>query len=399
MSIGPANNAIAADPYGAFTDTEVRLPGKPGGPLLDLCFAAKDLFDVAGHRTVGGTPDWGATHPPAAKTAWAVAALVEAGADLIGKTHTDEVSRGIFGENPHFGTPINPVAPGRVPGGSSSGSAAAVAGGLVDFALGTDTGGSVRVPSSFCGLYGMRTTIHRIPVDGVLAQAQSFDTVGWMARDAETFARVGAILLETDIPDWAPARVTIAEDAFAHADDGVASALTEGLDAICAMSGTVDRNVISPDGLDVWYGHQSVLQGREAWATFADWIDTTNPRFGFEVADNFITGRNWPDDAHAAALAARPRITAIIDDLLADDGVIALPTTPFPAPPVGQSRSAMKALRNRVITLTAIAGLAGTPQINLPLGRLDGLPVGLSLIGARGSDEKLAGFARRLAAD
>lgn len=384
------------DPFGAFTDTDVRLAGKPGGPLADLTFAAKDLFDIAGHVTVGGTPDWGATHPPAKSTAWAVAALVEAGAEMVGKTHTDEVSRGIFGENPHFGTPTNPLAPGRVPGGSSSGSAAAVAGGLVDFALGTDTGGSVRVPSSFCGLFGMRTTIHRIPVDGVLAQAPSFDTVGWLARDAGTFARAGAVLLDTDIPDWTPARVTVAEDAFALADDGVAAALAGGLDAVCAAAGAVGRRALSSDGLDVWFGHQAVLQGREAWATFEAWIDATNPRFGFEVADNFITGRNASDAAHAAALEARPRIAAIVDELLADDGVIALPTTPFPAPPVGQTRSAMKALRGRVITLTAIAGLAGTPQISLPLGRMDGLPVGLSLIGARGSDEKLIGFARRL---
>lgn len=385
------------DPFGAFTDADVHIEGTPGGPLAGLTFAAKDLYDVAGHRTVGGTPDWGATHPPAERTAWAVEAWLKAGATLVGKTHTDEVSRGIFGENPHSGTPVNPAAPGRVPGGSSSGSAAAVAGGLVDIALGTDTGGSVRVPSSFCGLYGMRTTIHRIPVDGVLAQAPSFDTVGWFARDAETFARAGAVLLATDIPDWAPGRVTVADDAFALADPGVAEALTGALDAVGAATGCLRHATLAADGLDTWFGHQAVLQGREAWATFEAWIDSTNPRFGFEVAENFLTGRNWPDAMLAAAREARPHITAVIDSFLADDGVIALPTTPFPAPATGQTRSAMKALRNRVITLTAIAGLAGVPQINLPLGRLDGLPIGLSLIGGRGSDEKLVGFAQRLA--
>jgi amidase len=386
------------DPFNAFTDAAVSLPGAVRGPLAGLTFAAKDLFDVAGHRTGGGTPDWRDSHPPAERSAWAVDTLLAAGADLVGKTHTDEVSRGIFGENPHFGTPTNPAAPGRVPGGSSSGSAAAVAGGLVDLALGTDTGGSVRVPSSFCGLYGMRTTIHRIPVDGVLPQAPSFDTVGWLARDAATFAHAGAVLLAADIPDWTPARVTIADDAFALADSKVADALAGALDAVAAASGSATHAVLSADGLDVWFKHQAVLQGREAWATFADWIDATNPRFGFEVAENFLTGRNWSDAEHAAALAARPRIAAIVDALLAGDGVIALPTTPFPAPPTGQTRSAMAALRRRVITLTAIAGIAGTPQINLPLGRLDGMPVGLSLIGARGSDEKLVGFARQLAA-
>ena len=387
------------DPFNAFTDDEVRLDGRPGGPLSGLSFAAKDLYDIAGHRTGGGTPDWRNTHPPAAETAWAVARLVEAGADMVGKTHTDEVSRGIFGENPHFGTPVNPAAPGHVPGGSSSGSAAAVAGGLVDFALGTDTGGSVRVPSSFCGIYGMRTTIHRIPVDGVLKQAPGFDTVGWLARDAQIFARAGAVLLETEIPDWIPSRLVIADDAFAHADADAAAALAGPLATVAAMVGDATHVALGgDDGLDVWFAHQAVLQGREAWATFAAWIDACNPRFGFEVAENFLTGRNWSDAQHAAALSARPRITAAIDRLLADDGVIALPTTPFAAPATGQTRSIMRALRMRVITLTAIAGLAGTPQINLPLGRLGGLPIGLSLIGPRGSDEKLIGFARRLAA-
>mgnify|MGYP002633133118 CR=1 FL=1 len=383
--------------YNAFTNDDVRLDGAAGGPLSGLSFAAKDLYDIAGHRTGGGTPDWRDTHPPAAETASAVARLVAAGADMAGKTHTDEVSRGIFGENPHFGTPVNPAAPGRVPGGSSSGSAAAVAGGLVDFALGTDTGGSVRVPASFCGLYGIRTTHGRVPIDGVLEQAPSFDTIGWLARDAEIFARAGAALLDADIPDWTPTRVTIADDAFAFADTGVADALADALSTLSGAAGSTAHATLSTDGLNVWFKHQAVLQGREAWATFEAWIDATNPRFGFEVAENFITGRNWSDAEHEAARAARPRITRIIDSFLADDGVIALPTTPFPAPLLGQTRSAMKTLRGRVITLTAIAGLAGTPQISLPLGRIDGLPVGLSLIGARGSDEKLIGFARRLA--
>src|SRR5438445_3622587 len=160
-----------------------RLQGAPAGPLAGLTFAAKDLFDIAGHVTGAGNPDWLALHAPAARTAPVVQRLVDAGADMIGKTHTDELSRGIFGENAHYGTPTNPKAPGRVPGGSSSGSAAAVAGGLVDFALGTDTGGSVRIPASFCGTYGIRPSHGRLSLAGVLGQAPSFDTEGWFARE------------------------------------------------------------------------------------------------------------------------------------------------------------------------------------------------------------------------
>ena len=167
------------DPLDAFCkDTKAYLAGPLGGPLSNLNFAAKDIFDVAGHVTGGGNPDWKATHPPAERNAWIVQTLVSAGATMVGKTHTDELTRGILGENAHYGTPINSKALGRVPGGSSSGSAAAVAGGLVDFALGSDTGGSVRIPASFCGLYGLRPTHGRIPLEGILMQAPSYDTIG-----------------------------------------------------------------------------------------------------------------------------------------------------------------------------------------------------------------------------
>ena len=183
-------------PLNAFcADSDAYLAGATTGPLAGLTFAAKDIFDVAGHVTGCGNPHWKATHGPATSTAWVVQTLVDAGATMTGKTITDELTRGIFGENMHYGTPRNPRAPGRVPGGSSSGSASAVAGKLVDFALGSDTGGSVRVPASFCGLYGLRPTHGRIPLDGMLLQAPSYDTIGWFARDAETFARVGAVIL------------------------------------------------------------------------------------------------------------------------------------------------------------------------------------------------------------
>src|SRR5271157_4147240 len=164
---------------------------KEDGPLADLSFAAKDLMDVAGFKSGWGNPDRLRDADPAVATAPAVLASLMAGARLVGKTHTDEVACGMFGMNPHFGTPINPKAPTRVPGGSSSGSASVVAAGLCDFALGTDTGGSIRVPASFCGLYGIRTSYGRISTSGVMAMAPSFDTVGWLARDAVTLRRVG----------------------------------------------------------------------------------------------------------------------------------------------------------------------------------------------------------------
>src|SRR6201997_1489933 len=215
----------------------VHIEGRPGGPLSGLTFAAKDLFDVAGHPTGGGNPDWARSNPIPTRHSWAVQRLLDAGATLIGKTITDEVSLGIVGENAFYGTPVNPRAPGRVPGGSSSGSAAAVAAGLCDTALGTDTGGSVRVPASFCGLYGIRPTHGRLPVSGMMAQAPTSDTTGWFARDAETFARVGAVMLGEAISDALPRRLIIATDAFAIADPSAAAALRPLVDRLGRLIG------------------------------------------------------------------------------------------------------------------------------------------------------------------
>src|SRR5947208_13530359 len=214
------------DDFGAFVSGQkFRIEGRAGGPLSGLTFAAKDLFDVAGHPTGGGNPDWARQNPVPTRHAWAVQRLLDAGATLIGKTITDEVSLGILGENPFDGTPLNPTAPDRVPGGSSSGSASAVAQGLCDIALGTDTGGSVRVPASFCGLYGIRPTHGRLDLTGMMAQAPSSDTTGWFARDAKTFARVSEVLLGEAIPEALPTRLVIAADAFALTDAATAAAL------------------------------------------------------------------------------------------------------------------------------------------------------------------------------
>lgn len=386
------------DHYNAFChDTGAYLAGAPTGPLVDLTFAAKDIFDVVGHVTGGGNPDWQATHAAATRTAWAVQVLVDAGATMVGKTITDEITRGILGENPHYGTPVNPMAPERVPGGSSSGSASAVAGGLVDFALGSDTGGSVRVPASFCGLYGLRPTHGRIALNGLLLQAPSYDTIGWFARDADLFARVGAVLLQSSLPTARPARLVIAEDTFEVADPAVTQALRPCVDRLATRIGNVTPVRLAPEGLAAWSDQQQVLQGREAWETARDWIDRVNPRFSFEVTERYIMARSYTDADVAAARARRHVIRQRLDTLLADDAVLCLPTTPTPAPLRGERMSARRDVRARIGMLTCIAGTTGRPQINLPLAAVGGLPVGLSLLGARGADEVLLAFARDLA--
>src|SRR5262245_2925217 len=213
----------------------IRIPGAPGGPLAGLTFAAKDLFDVAGYPTGGGNPDWARQHRLPTRHAWAVQRLLDAGSTLIGKTITDEVSLGILGENPFEGTPLNPRAPDHVPGGSSSGSASAVAQALCDTALGTDSGGSVRVPASFCGLYGIRPADGRLDRRGMMPQAPSFDAIGWLARDADTFARVSEVMLGEVIPPGLPTLLVVAVDAFGLADESIRAALQPLVKALSSL--------------------------------------------------------------------------------------------------------------------------------------------------------------------
>jgi amidase len=380
------------------TDTDAYLEGASGGTLSGLTFAAKDIFDVAGHVTGGGNPDWKATHPPAEHTAWIIQTLVDAGAAMVGKTHTDELTRGILGENAHYGTPVNPRAPGRVPGGSSSGSAAAVAGGLVDFALGSDTGGSVRIPASFCGLYGLRPTHGRIPLDGILLQAPSYDTIGWFTRDASTYARVAEALFQSRIPDSSPTRLVIAQDAFEEADEIVSDALLPLAEKIAALAGSSTTQRLAPNGLAEWASQQNVLQSKEAWDSVKDWIDEANPRFSFWVSERYSFAASLTDVQLNEAAKVRDKVKTRMDEVFAGGGFVCLPTAPCPAPFRGQPTSAKREVLSRIIRLTCIAGTTGRPQLSLPLGKVNGLPVGISIMGDHGSDEMLIGFAQRIEA-
>jgi len=384
-----------SDDFGAFVPGQVfRIDGAAEGPLAGMTFAAKDLFDVAGHPTGGGNPDWAATHPIPARHAWAVQRLLEAGASLVGKTVTDEVSLGILGENPFDGTPRNPAAPGHVPGGSSSGSAAAVAAGLCDTALGTDTGGSVRVPASFCGLYGIRPTHGRLDLSGMMRQAPSSDTTGWFARDADTFARVSSAMLGEAIPDALPDRLIVAGDAFGLAGSQTAVALFPLVERLAAVVGDVREEIMAPPGLAAWARAQRLLQPAEAWETFRDWLDRKNPRLQFSVARNLANAAAIsPADRSYAALV-REEARGRMRMLLPPGTVLCLPTTPFPAPPVGRPLSVLEPLRDRITCLCCHGGLTGVPQVSIPGAEVDGRPVGLSIVGPRGSDATLVALAR-----
>ena len=376
----------------------LRIAGTPGGPLAGLTFAAKDLFDVAGQPTGGGNPDWARQQPIPTRHAWAVQRLLDAGATLIGKTITDEVSLGILGENPFDGTPLNPRAPERVPGGSSSGSASAVAQGLCDTALGTDTGGSVRVPASFCGLHGIRPTHGRLDLTGMMAQAPSSDTTGWFARDADTFARVSAVMLGEPIPARLPTTLVVAVDAFGLADTETAAALQPMVRTLGALVGYVREDLLAPPGLSVWARAQRTLQPSEAWQTFKTWLDRDNPRLAFSVARGLVAASAIPESERQWAALMRAEARARLAWLVPAGTVLCMPTTPFPAPCKGQSLTALEPLRARITALTALGGLTGVPQVSVPGASVDGLPVGLSIVGAPGSDATLVAVARAMEA-
>lgn len=386
------------DTLGAFVPGEtVHRPPRGAGQLSGLTFAAKDLFDVAGFVTGCGNPDWAATHEAAQADARAVDALLRAGATLSGKTITDEISLGLLGINKFYGTPQNPRAPDRVPGGSSSGSASAVAGGLVDVALGSNSGGSVRIPASFCGLYGLRPTHGRIPTKGMMTQAPSFDTVGYFARDAATFGRAGTVLLVEQVVDALPDEIIVATDCFALADEAVRRALLPVLDRLRLVA-PVRELLLANGDLRDWSHHQRVLQKSEFHATFRDWIDQVNPRFSAEVAGAFADdGCISPGDL-AAANAFRADASNWLDELLDGRRVLCMPTSPILPIRRDARLSEMRLAVRRIVDLTGIAGLTGLPQVNLPVAAIGSIPVGLSLLGWRGGDAALVGAACALAA-
>ena len=371
---------------------DIRIEGAATGPLAGLTFAAKDLFDVAGTRSGWGNPDRLRDAPVSLTTASALLPVLDAGATLIGKTHTDEIASGLFGENPHYGAPINPRAPDRVPGGSSSGSAAAVAAGLCDFAFGTDTGGSVRVPSSFCGLYGIRTTHGRVSVAGVMPMAPSIDTVGWFARDAALLRRIGEVFFGP-APEVAP-RLLIAEDAFEIPLPTLGAALRDAARGL----GPAEGITLYEEGAAHWLDTFRPLQLGELWTTHGTWAREPGRRLSPAVADRIELAATVTPDAIATAWRERERLTARLHALLGRDGVLVIPTAhdlpPFRDAPV----SAQVAFRDRTLALTCVASLCRLPQVNIPAGMLDGIPIGLSLVGAPYQDAALLAAAETLGA-
>ena len=374
-------------------DLKAPIAGASHGPLAGLRAVVKDMVDIAGERAGGGNPDWLAQAQTATANAAPVEKLLGAGATIIGKTVCDEFFYSVAGVNAHYGTPTNIRAPGRLPGGSSSGSAAATAAGVCDIGLGSDTGGSIRIPASFCGLYGLRTTHGRVDTRGVMDMARSFDTVGWFAATPGVFRKAGPVLLGGEAVPAPIERLLIAEDSFAQADAPVAALLRDALAAAADALPKPQPVRIAPDGFDVWREPLRVIQAYETWQVYGRFVEEKHPRLGQGVAERMQIAakvtRAQADAARVVHAAAREHIRAHIPP----GTVMALPSAPCIAPRIESSAEELESFRVRVMRLTCVAGFGGLPQVSIPIGTIEGCPIGLSFIGWAGGDEALLDLA------
>lgn len=381
------------DTANAFIET-FTLDGADTGPLAGLRFGVKDLYDVAGRVAGCGNPEWKRTHSEARAHAPAVQSLLDAGGRLIGKTHTDELAYSLMGANAHYGTPLNSADPRRVPGGSSSGSAAAVAAGLVDFALGSDTGGSVRLPASFCGIWGIRTSFGAISLDGAMPFTHSFDTVGWFARDAATMDSVAQAYA---LGPGQPVRhLLLPVDIWARASAGTIAALAPGLARLEACLGPARPIRLSDEGLDSWRETFRICQASEIWDVHSNWVSRNTPGFGPGIRDRFEIAAQIDADEAEAAQAEKREIARHARAMVPPDCALVLPTSPDPAPFLSDPESALDGFRMAAFEMLCVAGLSGLPQLSAPVGRVDEGPVGLSVLGAAGQDRALISLAAAL---
>ncbi len=372
--------------------THVEIKGKQTGPLAGLRFGAKDIFDITGYPTGFGSPDWLKTHPVALHTAPAIDRLIQSGASLVGKTHTDELTYSLLGMNAHYGTPINSAAPLRIPGGSSSGSAAAVAANLVDFAIGSDTGGSVRAPASFCGIYGMRPTHGRISLEHARPLAKSFDTLGWFAREPNLLLQVGEVLLGKKVASQTqshtPFEPFFLEEAWHLIDPHLAQRVKEQLLKIPFLSSSQSLS-IQPDNLADWASTFRIIQGAEIWAEHGTWAAKHIEQMGPGVKERFTAASNITPSELKTALQQQVAIKQYLETIFSQKRVLIAPTAANLPPFLNSTSAEFDRFRGDSFRLLCIAGLGGLPQINLPLIKIDDAPFGVSIIGAAHTDIEL----------
>ncbi|KAJ6947639.1 outer envelope protein 64 [Populus alba x Populus x berolinensis] len=407
--------------FGAFVQRFLILPfPQPPPPaakqtLAGLTFAINDIFELEDYVTGFGNPDWARTHEAAEKTAVTVTALLKNGAVCVGQTVMGELGFGVSGENMHYGTPINPEMPAHVPGGSSSGSAVAVAAGLVDFALGTDTIGCIRIPAAFCGLLSYRPSHGTVSMIGVLPNSQSLDTVGWLARDPSILLRVGHTVLKLNTVEPRRARRLIfADDLFQLSKvpkqkaEGVISKAFENLSGyqpqqhinfgqhislnVPSLKGFRDQSTKLQNGISNLKALSSAmvsLQRHEFKTNHEDWVKSVEPKLASDVSDNVLTAINTTHENIKALYDIRKELRACMQILLKDNGILVIPTVADPPSKLNSKKRDTVESHNRALILSSIASMSGCCQVTIPLGKNDGCTISVSFITFHGGDKFL----------
>ena len=404
MKIQSQSNIFERDNVAAFCrHAPVTIAASQDGPLSGLSYGLKDIYDVAGVPTAFGSPAWLKTHPTPNATATFIETLSNAGASLLGKTHTDELTYSILGMNAHYGTPINSAALQRVPGGSSSGSAAAVAAGLVDFAIGSDTGGSVRAPASFCGIYGIRTSHGRISLEHARPLAKSFDTLGWFAKDPNILLQVGEVLLNEKVSTLQKQpKYYLLKEAFELVDQSIATTLKQKIQTLFTHE-AIGEVSIAPNTLAQWAEIFRIVQASEIWEEHGQWAEQHLAEFGPGIKERFEIAKSLDPEVIQVARAEKNRIQQYLRDLFISLGdedreaVFILPTTGCAAPLLTSSAIQLEQIRKQLFQLLCIAGLGGLPQVNLPVCQFEDAPLGLSLLANSQHDLLLLNAAKELA--
>jgi amidase len=392
------SDRLAIETSGAFVEA-LSLAPFHGGVLDGLTFTVKDNIDIAGSRTSFGSPSWRDLHPPAIHNALCVDQLLNAGARCVGKVVADEFTYSLVGESQFFGTPLNPKVPDRVPGGSSSGSASSVACGLAEFSLCTDAGGSIRVPASLCGIWGMRPSLHRISEAGVLPFMPSVSTVGAVAANLDILNRAMSVLLRSSPEPVAKLqRIVVLDDAFKLADEPVRQAAEIAIERISKRVGIVLEHTNFSDilGWDMDLTACNVaalrnLQTVEFENTVGDWIEHNKPELGFVFSLAYGNVKSFDRSMAFKSINLCERLFESIRRSLQSGTVVCFPTTPTVAPLKG-SLNTMEAVLDfydRTMAVTSFSGVGRLPEISAPLLSVGECPAGLSIAAAHYQDEFL----------
>jgi Asp-tRNA(Asn)/Glu-tRNA(Gln) amidotransferase A subunit family amidase len=366
------------------------VPGTAEGPLAGLTLAVKDVVAVAGFAVGAGVPAWLEDAEPEPRHAVALQRLLAAGAGVAGIARTDQLAYSLAGTNEHYGAPPNPAVPEAIPGGSTSGSAAAVALGEADLGLGTDTAGSIRVPASYQGLWGIRTTHGAVDRTGVLPLAPSFDTVGVLARDAPTLAAATQVVLDAGAGrrPFDPAFV-VAPRLLDGVEDDVLAVFEAALTGVRPLD-----EVWIPDPAEMAEAFR-VHQAWQAWQTHGTWIQAHPDALLGDVRQRFEVASRVTAAEDDAARAALDRLRRELDAALGAR-ILVVPTAASSAPPLEGGSELRERARAATLRLTCVAGVTGRPGVTAPALRTDGGPVGLSLLGPPQADVQLLRLATRL---